>query len=266
MDRKYHILYVSYEGMTSGRSYVGAHSTDDLQDGYFGSYVDKSFSPTHKIIVGYYNSREALLKAEETLQKSLDVVRDPRYANQSIQHGSGFTYGFLGRTHSQEFVDNLSQRNKERVWTPQMKEAASQSQKERWRKMSDQEKKEYALRSSDQWKGVSMPEEQKRKIGESQMGEKNHRFGKTESPETREKKAQKMRGRYWGNNGVEEKMFTPEEAVPDGWVSGRLKTPFLGAVKGKGKKWYTDGVTEKMLGERQEIPEGWGRGRLKKVP
>jgi hypothetical protein len=84
----WHILYLSYE--TWGRDYVGAHSTGDLYDGYLGSYKDKTFQPDDRIILGYYKTREALLKAEENLQKSLNVAKDPQYANRSIQTSTGF--------------------------------------------------------------------------------------------------------------------------------------------------------------------------------
>jgi hypothetical protein len=33
----------------------------------------------------------------------------------------------------------------------------------------------------------------------------------------------KMKGRRWANNGVEEKLIKPDEAIPEGWVLGRLK-------------------------------------------
>ena len=84
----WHILYLSYE--TYGRDYLGAHSTKNLNDGYLGSYSDKSFNPDSRIIIGYYKSRESLLTAEESLQKSLDVAKNPAYSNRSIQTSTGF--------------------------------------------------------------------------------------------------------------------------------------------------------------------------------
>ena len=222
MERKYHILYVSFEETPGGRSYVGAHSTDCIFDGYLGSYLDKSFKPTAKIIIGYFNSRSALLSAESSLQKTLNVVRDPHYVNQSIQHGSGFTYGFLGKKHTTEWKEKQSQRNRERP-----------------RKIK------------------------KKKEPRSQRGENNHRFGVTESPETKKKKSDAMVGRHWGNNGVEERMFTPDESLPEGWVEGRIKVPFLGTVKTKGKLWYNNGTEEKMFNPDQVPNEKWVQGRTK---
>lgn len=223
MDRNYHILYISFEETPEGRSYVGAHSTDDLNDGYLGSFVDKNFSPTSRIIVGYFKSRESLLQAEESLQKVLDVVSDTNYANQSFQHGKGFTYGFLGKSHTDEFRKNVGERNKQREYTPEMREAQSERSRQYWSSAPESYKEEVSTRASNQWKGVPKSEEHKRKIGEAQLGEKNHRYGKRDSPETRAKKSAQSKGRRWANNGIEEKMFKPGQVIPEGWVPGRLK-------------------------------------------
>ena len=231
MEREYHILYISFEETPGGRSYVGAHSTDCIFDGYLGSYIDKSFRPTAKIIVGYFKSRATLLEAESSLQKSLDVVRDPHYVNQSIQHGSGFTYGFLGKKHTPEWREKQSQRNRDRAGEVRKK-------KEKTPKV--------------------------RKEPRSQKGENNPRFGVTESLESRKKKSDAMVDRYWGNNGVDEKMFAPGESLPLGWMDGRVKVPFLGTVKTKGKLWYNDGVTEKMFDPGVSPGKEWVRGRIKK--
>jgi hypothetical protein len=223
MDRKYHVLYVSFEEEPGGRSYVGAHSTDDLNDGYLGSFVDETFNPSNRIILGYYLSRAALLKAEENLQKALDVVKDPHYVNQSIQHGSGFTYGFLGKSHSKEFRQNLSKRNQEREWSLESRNKMAQTQREVYENLPEEEKQKRAQRTSAQFKGKPKSPEHNRKNSEAQLGEKNHRFGKKDSDETRRKKSLQSKGRKWFNDGTSERMLKPDETPPDGWNPGRLK-------------------------------------------
>lgn len=202
MEHKYHILYVSFEDSPEGRSYVGAHSTDDLNDGYMGSFVDKTFSPDYKIIVGYYTTRTALLRAEETLQKSLNVVKDDHYANQSIQHGSGFTHGFYGKTHTPEFREALAERNR----SPESRQRTSQRNKER--EWTQESRQKIAQATSRIKKGVKLSPEHRANIGAAQLGYKNHAFGKR-----------------WANNGIEEKKFNPSEKLPEGWTFGRIKKP-----------------------------------------
>ena len=73
-----------------------------------------------------------------------------------------------------------------------------------------------------------------------------------------------MVNRYWGHNGVEERMFTPDKSLPEGWVEGRIKVPFLGTVKTKGKLWYNNGIEEKMFNPEEIPDEKWMRGRIKK--
>jgi len=86
----YHFLYNSFEEHPGGRDYIGAHSTEDLYDGYLGSFSDKSFKPTSRIIISFYPCRKSLIKAEISIQKMLNVVEDPQYANRAYQTSTGF--------------------------------------------------------------------------------------------------------------------------------------------------------------------------------
>jgi hypothetical protein len=60
----------------------------------------------------------------------------------------------------------------------------------------------------------------------------------------------------WYNNGLETIRIFPEEPVPIGFVSGRLKLPSRA-----GAKYITDGFQTKRLKTNQPIPIGWTYGQ-----
>lgn len=110
LTETYHILYVSFEESDGGRSYIGAHSTNDLNDGYLGSFSDKTFQPTNKIIVGFFKSREALIQAEIQFQRTFKVVENPEFANKSYQTSVRFCTA--GATLSREHREKIKNSNK----------------------------------------------------------------------------------------------------------------------------------------------------------
>jgi len=82
LHKKYHYTYYSYEEF--GRGYIGVRSCnckpeEDVK--YFGSFSDKSFLPTSKIILGTYETREEANKDERILHRFYDVGLNPKFAN-----------------------------------------------------------------------------------------------------------------------------------------------------------------------------------------
>jgi len=78
-----HYTYYSYEEF--GRGYIGKRSCkckpeEDVK--YFGSYRDKTFKPTQKIILETYDTEKESRIAEGILHKFYDVKRNPHFANQ----------------------------------------------------------------------------------------------------------------------------------------------------------------------------------------
>lgn len=108
----WHIVYVSYESGPNGRNYIGKHSTEDLNDGYLGSFKDKSFNPENRIILGYYKTAEAAIESEMQWQRVLQVVESPLFANRAYQTSSGFRF----IKHTQE--SKVKMRNAERRISP----------------------------------------------------------------------------------------------------------------------------------------------------
>jgi hypothetical protein len=163
----WHILYLSYE--TWGRDYIGAHSTDDLNDGYMGSYSDKTFNPDGRIILGYYKTRKALLRAEQIYQEVLGVVVDPQYANRSVQTSTGFC-------------------RKGAIDDPETREKKSKSHtgKRRSKKQAEamteaQNRPEVVKKKSEAMRGDHNPSkrpEVRQKLRELSTGENNPMYGK----------------------------------------------------------------------------------------
>jgi hypothetical protein len=88
----FYYTYYSYEEW--GRGYIGAKPSGceclPQEDPYLGSFYDKTFKPTHKIVLGVYASPEECLEAEIKLHRFFDVDINPHFANQAKQTSTGF--------------------------------------------------------------------------------------------------------------------------------------------------------------------------------
>ncbi len=88
----FYYTYYSYEEW--GRGYIGAKPSGceclPEEDPYLGSFCDKTFKPTHKIVLGVYASPEECLEAEIKLHSFFDVDINPHFANQAKQTSTGF--------------------------------------------------------------------------------------------------------------------------------------------------------------------------------
>jgi hypothetical protein len=86
----WHIVYLSYESKPGGRNYIGKHSTENIHDGYLGSFSDSSFRPDSRIILGVFKSSEAAVEAEIQWQRVFRVVSNSDFANKSYQTSNKF--------------------------------------------------------------------------------------------------------------------------------------------------------------------------------
>ena len=92
--KEYYYTYYSYEEW--GRGYFGSRGCkclpeDDVK--YFGSFKDKTFKPTQKIILkSDYATREEAIADEIILQEYYKVVENPHFANKSYQTSKKFSY------------------------------------------------------------------------------------------------------------------------------------------------------------------------------
>jgi len=203
----WHSVYLSYESTPGGRNYIGKHSTENLDDGYLGSFSDKSFFPDSRMILGVFNSAEAAVISEIQWQRTFKVVSNPEFSNRSYQTSTKFD-----TTGSQAH-------NKGKPRSLEEKQAISEGTKKALREKGFDNKGEKnpmfgrtgeshpsfgASRSpeakqkmSEAKKGKPLTAEHKRKLSESRVGNQN-RKGKKDSEETRRKKSEAMKGKKRG--------------------------------------------------------------------
>lgn len=97
---KYFYVYYSYEPW--GRGYIGKRECwclpeEDIK--YFGSYRNKTFKPTEKIILETFNTAEEVLEAEILLHDFYAVDKNPHFINKSKQTSTGFYFSASGKNH-----------------------------------------------------------------------------------------------------------------------------------------------------------------------
>ena len=93
MSRSWHYVYYSYEQW--GRGYIGKRSCrvpPDQDIKYLGSFCDKSFHPTEKIILAVFDTSEQALAAEICLHNFYCVDQNPHFANMSRQTTDRFAW------------------------------------------------------------------------------------------------------------------------------------------------------------------------------
>jgi hypothetical protein len=106
--KEYYYVYYSYEEW--GIGYIGSRKCYCLPEEdvkYFGSFKDKKFKPTQKIILkSDYDTREEAYADEIILQEHYEVVENPHFANRAYQTSTGFsTYG---KKHTEDHKKYLS--------------------------------------------------------------------------------------------------------------------------------------------------------------
>ncbi len=122
----FHTAYNSFESKPRGRDYIGKHSTEDMSDGYLGSFKDETFEPDSKITLGYAKTAEGAVWLEIQYQKAFGVVEDPQFANQSYQTSTKFSYsegcsgernGMYGRTGDKNpnFGNDYSEESRDKI-------------------------------------------------------------------------------------------------------------------------------------------------------
>lgn len=209
---KHFYVYYSYEEY--GRGYIGKRECECFPEqdvNYFGSFHDKNFNPTQKIILEIFNSVEEALEAEIILHDFYEVDKNPHFANRAKQTSTKFycclngknnpMYGKIGEEHpaygyrhSKDVLQMFSDRQK--------------GEKNHMYGKFGKDHPSYGSKRS---------EETKRKLSERQIGEKNHRYGKKS---WNSGKSVMM----WITDGNESRYVFKENEIPQGWRRGRTFT------------------------------------------
>lgn len=221
-------VYYSYEEW--GRGYIGARECECSPEEdklYFGSFHDKTFNPSEKIILGYFDTREEALEAESNLHLFFQVDANPHFANLSRQTSKKFTYSSEGET----WVTNGSE---ERKISP------DESLPEGFRFGRILERRQWFTNGvQDLWltDGEEPPSGFVR--GRARMRAENN-------PQFNTK---------WINNGEVNAKIDVQATPPEGWG--------LGFILGRDKKvWINDGQKSKQHPAHHPLPEGWTKGRV----
>jgi hypothetical protein len=135
--KKYHYTYYSYEEF--GRGYIGKRSCDCLPEEdvkYFGSFSDKTFKPTQKIILETYKTTEEANLDEEILHVFFNVALNPHFVNKYNAGSKFYT------------TPEESSKIQKRYWQSLTPEERSEKAKKRWEKITPEQRSEIARRSS----------------------------------------------------------------------------------------------------------------------
>jgi hypothetical protein len=111
---KHFYVYYSYEEY--GRGYIGKRECECYPEediNYFGSFKDKTFSPTQKIILETFENVKETLEAECALHDFYEVDKNPHFANRAKQTSTGFYFNRKGQKHSKISGDNHPSKRKE---------------------------------------------------------------------------------------------------------------------------------------------------------
>lgn len=217
--RKFHYIY-KITRVDNGRYYIGMHSTDNLEDGYFGSgklitaSVKKHGREKHtKEILEYCESRESLKAREKELVNHL-LLEDKMCMNLTLGGGCGWEivnlkkqnlYGTNGANFAKTGVNHPG--------NPKLADLLKdRGDYQLWRDRISSGVKKTIAENGFWWSGRQHTAEAKSKMSDiyaasqHQSGSKNSQYGMI----------------WIHNSSLQQcRKIKENEALPSGWVKGR---------------------------------------------
>lgn len=214
-NKKYFYVYYSYEPW--GRGYIGKRECECLPEEdvkYFGSFSDKTFKPTEKIIIQTFDTAKEAYAAEIELQEFYQVDKNPYFANIYIHRSNNFcnngseiirkkiSKALTGIKRSEETKRKVSEVKKKYVASEEKKLKLKEKRKGRkpslGMKHSEEWKKEHSkkMKENNPFKGKNHTEETRKIISEKTKGRVAHNKGKPHSEETKQKIREARRKQY----------------------------------------------------------------------
>jgi hypothetical protein len=213
---KHFYVYYSYEEY--GRGYIGKRECECLPEkdiNYFGSFHDKSFYPTQKIILETFDSVEKALEAEIILHDFYEVDENPHFANRAKQTSTKFYY-------ISKMSDEEKERRSDLMKTSNPMSNPEYREKARINLIKSLQRPEVRKRKSESAKKVfNTPEERERR---RLSAIKSHQNPETKIKHIEAKLGEKnpCYGKKWITNGKENKYINSIDNVPDGFRYGRV--------------------------------------------
>ena len=301
VEKKYNYLYRLTLKRDPRFYYYGAHSTNHKPefDGYEGSGTnikriikEEGHGSFTKEIIGYYETREELLEAEENLV-TLDMIKDPFCLNISLGGGTLDTTGvkmtdelkelvsarFKGKKRSKEAIEKMIATRRARG-TDKHSPDTIEKLKEAHRNTVPINKngKQKIIKKDDLVKYVSdgwatgYTEERNKKVSEAKKGLKNPNYGKPPKKETIEKMlaSKYERGTNFHSQETREKLARlNREHAKDPEFCKKLSKACKGVNNwSKGRRRINkDGITKAVKPEELNdyLENGWSLGHGYKI-
>jgi hypothetical protein len=204
--KKYFYVYYSYEPW--GRGYIGKRECwclpeEDVK--YFGSFSDKTFKPTEKIILETFSTVEEAFETEIMLQEFYKVDKNSHFANIYIHRSKNFcnngnqiirdkiSSSLTGIKRSEETKKKVSEAKKGTIVSEETKAKLREKRKGKKPSLGLKRSKEFIenqkqrMLINNPFKGKKHTEESKKLMSEKKKGKPAHNKGKSHSEETKKK-------------------------------------------------------------------------------